>query len=520
MSRFGPAEPTSTRWDVRRLNRPNLLWGSNGVSFGPDGRLYVAEYLGARICAVDTATGDVEVVEPVEGPVRSPDDLAFGADGSMYITDLVPGVVWRRSPAGEYTVVSDEVAVPNGITCVGDRLFVNEMRPGGRVLELTGGTSTVLADDLAMGNAMQLGPDGWLYYPHMLTGTVHRVPPDGGAAELVVADVLEPVAVRFDRGGVLHVLSRGGAGVVTRVDLFGTGGRALVTSGIAGLDNGAFDAENRLFVSSFASGGITELHPDGRTRTVVEPGFDGPYGVVVDLGGRVRVADHYRVAAPDGADGVSTEALLVFSHGIAVSPSGTLHLTSQFGDVRDHDPATGRTEVRAAGLDRPTGVAVRADGALVVAETGAGRVLVVDAGVSVLVEGLTAPVDVAVDGDRCWVSDESAGAVYEVVDGVAVLLADGLGAPQGIAVLGGDLLVVDTSGKRLLAVDTATGEVRVDAEDLPVGLPAGVVRGDTGLRCHGMPGMAPQFAGLATGPDGAVLLSANGEGTVLRLTPR
>ncbi|WP_051766633.1 hypothetical protein [Saccharothrix syringae] len=52
--------------------------------------------------AVDLASGDVEVVVPVDGPVRSPDDLAFGADGSMYVTDLVPGQVRRRDPAGGY----------------------------------------------------------------------------------------------------------------------------------------------------------------------------------------------------------------------------------------------------------------------------------------------------------------------------------------------------------------------------------------------------------------------------------
>ncbi|WP_158708331.1 hypothetical protein [Streptomyces sp. NRRL S-455] len=37
---------------------------------------------------------------------------------------------------------------------------------------------------------------------------------------------------------------------------------------------------------------------------------------------------------------------------------------------------------------------------------------------------------------------------------------------------------------------------------------------------HQIPGLAPRFAGLAASPDGSLLLSANGEGTVLRLSPR
>src|ERR1044072_5124764 len=132
---------------------------------------------------------------------------------------------------------------------------------------------------------MQLGPDGWLYYPHMMTNQVWRIPPDGGVPDVVAEDVHQPVAVRFDQGGVLHVLSR-----------------TLVTSGLVGLDNAAFDAENRMFVSSYASGGITELHPDGRTREIVPRGLDGPYRVPVDLGGTVYVADHYRLAGPALAD--------------------------------------------------------------------------------------------------------------------------------------------------------------------------------------------------------------------------
>ena len=517
----GREHPTSTRWDVRRLTPPSPLWGSNGVAFGPDGRLYVAQFLAGQISAVDLASGDVEVVVPVDGPVQAPDDLAFGADGSMYITDLIPGRVWRRSPAGEYALVSDEVQVPNGITCVGDRLFVNEMKFDGRVLELFpgGGDPVVLAEGLAMGNAMQRGPDGYLYYPHMLAGEVFRTHPDGGPAELVAADVHEPVAVRFDLDGNLVVLSRGVAGIVTRIDL-GSGERTLVTSGVVGLDNAAFDAENRMFVSSFASGGVAELHPDGRTRPIVPQGLDGPFGVTVDFGGTVLAADHYRLATPE-PDGVITRELLIFAHGITTDSAGLVHLTSQYGDVRTFDPVAKTTRVRAERLARPMGIAVRADGGLVVAESGAGRVLLVDAddAVTVLAEGLEQPVDLALDGEeRCYVSDERRGAVFRVDDGKAVLVAEGLGAPQGLAVRGDEVFVVEVEHRRLTAISLVTGERRVDAENLAVGLPGGVTREDPALFCHGMPGAPRQFAGLAVGPDGSLYLSANGEGSVLRLS--
>lgn len=530
---------TGARWQAERLNPPNRLWGSNGVAFGPDGRLYVAQFLAGQISAVDPATGDVDVVVPMDSPVQSPDDLAFGADGSMYIADLVPGRVWRRGPRGEYTLVSDGVTNPNGITCVGDRLFVNEMKPGGRLLELfpDGGDPVVLTEGLALGNAMQRGPDGHLYYPHMMTGQVWRIPLDGGVPEVVAEDVHQPVAVRFDQGGVLHVLSRGPEGIVTRVDLHGSGSGTLVTSGVVGLDNAAFDAENRMFVSSYASGGVTEMRPDGRTRELVPRGFDGPYGVTIDLGGTVYAADHYRVASPavshegaplsagsagDEPGGVTTQALLHFSHGITTDGE-LLHLTSQFGQVQTYDPARKTTRTRATGLNRPLGITVGPDGSLVVAEAGAGRVVAVDASdaVTVLAEGFDQPVDVAFDAEgRCYVSDERRGAVLRIEeDGRPTVVAEGLGAPQGLVVLGDEVFTVETGERRLRAISLTTGESRIDAEDLPVGPPPGVVpRAEPALFAGGLPGSARRFAGLAVAPDGTLLLSANGEGTVLRLT--
>ncbi|MEV6425802.1 hypothetical protein [Streptomyces sp. NPDC051662] len=551
-SRFdstGHWQTTSERWNPTRLNPPNRLWGSNGVTFGPDGRLYVAQFIAGQISAVDPASGIVDVVVPMDSPVQAPDDLAFGADGSMYIADITPGRVWRRDRTGEFTLVSDAMKMPNGITCVGNRLFVNEMRSNGRLMELfpDGGEPTVLTDGLAWGNAMQLGPDGLLYYPHMIANEVWRISPDGGGPELVAEDVDDPVAVRFDQGGVLVVLSRGVAGIVTRIDLR-TGARSIVVSGVAGLDNAAFDDENRMFVSSYASGGVTEMHTDGRIREIVPRGLDGPFGVTVDLCGTVYAADHFRLASPDGPEedaststsagangnadvhtnadahtnasgGIVTHDLRPFVHGITAA-DGVLHLTSQLGEVRTYDPVEKTTRVRTTGLSEPTGIAVAPDGSLVVAETGGGRILRIDGTdtVTVLAAGLEHPVDVAFDGEgRCYVSDDRLGAVLRLDNGEAVTIADGLGAPQGLVVRDDELFTVETAHRRLRSISLVTGESGIDAENLAVGLPPGITR-TTRHPVPGVPGPPRQFAGLALGPDGSLFLSANGEGSVLRLS--
>jgi glucose/arabinose dehydrogenase len=169
------------------------------------------------------------------------------------------------------------------------------------------------------------------------------------------------------------------------------------------------------------------------------------------------------------------------------------------------------------------------DGSLVVAEAGAGRIVAIEDGeeeggtVTVLAEGLDRPTDVAFDAEgRLFVSEERLGTVLRIDEaGKSAVVADGLGAPQGLAVLGGELFTVETGHRRLCAISLATGERRIDAEDLPVGPPPGVVpRAEPALFADVMPGMARRFAGLAAAPDGTLLLSANGEGTVLRLTPK
>ncbi|MEU6131544.1 hypothetical protein ABZ805_20420 [Saccharopolyspora sp. NPDC047091] len=521
MTRSGVQPVLGERWSVGRENEPNPLRGSNGIAFGPDGRLHVAQYLAGGISAVDVDSGEVEPVLPLGGPVCSPDDLAFAADGSMYVTDLNPGLVWRRSPDGGLTVVARELRCPNGITCVGDRVFVNEMYQDGRVLEVfpDGRAPVVLTGGLAMGNAMQLGPDGALYYPHMMTGEVWRVSPEGGAAELVAEQVHEPVAVRFDRGGALVVLSRGVAGIVTRFD--GDGSRTITRTGIAGMDNAAFDAENRMLVSSYGSGGLTRIDAEGPVRPVVARGFNGPFGVAADSDGRWYAADHFRLGTATDELGAEAGGPLLsevggFVHGIAAE-DGLLHITSQFGDVRT--AGEGRVRVRAAGLDGPGGIAVAADGALVVAETGAGRVLRIDSAdeVTALAEELHAPVDVALDEDgRCFAT-ERGGRVLRIDGGAVDVLAEGLAEPQGIAWLGGELFVVEVGARRLLSLDPGTGAQRIERADLPVGVPSGM-RDPEPVAAQGVPGQPRAFAGIAATADGELLLTAAAEGTVLRLT--
>ncbi|AXE87365.1 hypothetical protein [Streptomyces sp. Go-475] len=76
---------------------------------------------------------------------------------------------------------------------------------------------------------------------------------------------------------------------------------------------------------------------------------------------------------------------------------------------------------------------------------------------------------------------------------------------------------MDAGRRRLWSVSLTTGESRVAADGLAVGPPQATAPAPA-LFTHGVPGLAPPFAGLAAA-DGSLLLSADAEGTVLRLTP-
>ena len=79
-------------------------------------------------------------------------------------------------------------------------------------------------------------------------------------------------------------------------------------------------------------------------------------------------------------------------------------------------------------------------------------------------------------------------------------------------------MTVDTEGKRLIAIDIASGDVSVLASSLPVGAPRGIVPKFLGA-IGDMAGPMINFAGCTAGEDGTIYFSADGEGSVMALRP-
>jgi len=509
-------------WRLERLTPPSRLFGANGLRAGPDGRIYIAQVTGSQISALDIETGRLETVSPKGGDIIAPDDVAFDPHGNLYATEVMDGRVSARATDGRTRVLRDDVPSANGITVHQGRLFIGECREGGRLLELDlgGGPPRVLLENVPSPNAMEVGPDGLLYFPVMGANEIWRIDLDGGAPETVATGLGVPDSVKFDSTG--HIIStQVHSGQVLRIDPR-TGEQTVLADLNPGLDNCTF-AGDRLLVSNF-TGEITEILDSGRTSTVLPGGLNWPLDLAVGADGNLYVADgtYFYVLLPDRR--LQTVGMLFtpgypgFLRGVAPTGPGEFVVTTSGGQVSRYRPANGETEVLAHGLDQLYGVATTADGAVLAAELGMGRVLSIRVGrVDVIASGLDDPIGLAIAPDgTCLVSEAGAGRVVKITGSGIQTVVDDLQRPQGILVRGHQLYVVDADAKALIAVDLDDASRHTVASGLPLGAPPGVVP----KPLKGMPPFSgPQgpFAGIAAGPDGTLYLSADAEGSVLAL---
>ncbi|HKV53291.1 MAG TPA: hypothetical protein VJN94_01500 [Candidatus Binataceae bacterium] len=511
-------------WTLTRITQPSVLFGANGMRFGPDGRLYVAQAFGSQVSAIDVRDAAVTTISPIGGQIVGPDDLAFDSRGTLYVTEVMSARVCARSPNGEVRLIAENVPGANGITAYQDRLFMDECRPGGRLFELfaDGRAPRQMAENLPLPNALSVGPDGNIYFPAIGANEIWRVPLAGGRTERFAADLNVPTAVKFDSKGSL-ISTQGRTGEVLKFDLQ-SGNRSVIAKVRPGIDNLALAGDDRLFISHFVDGGVAEILTDGRERELVPRGFLGPMGLAVGSDGMLYAADGISIAAV-ASDGSQRRVGLLFDgqfpgfvRGVAPAANGSLVVTTSAGEVTSYHPASHEMTVHAKDLNELYGVALASDGSLVVAEGGEGRVLLIKGGATTVVaRGLSQPAGVAAAPDgSCYASERAAGRVVHLNGGTSVAI-DGLKEPQGLLMAGDNLYVLDAGAHELVAWSPKTRSRQTIASNLPVGAAAGVtpklLTGIAGL----LPGPLRPFAGLAAGSDGTIYIAADGDGSVLAL---
>jgi sugar lactone lactonase YvrE len=509
-------------WAIRRVTRASRLTGANGIRTGADGRIYVAQVAGNKVSAIDPDSGLISTISPAGGGIIGPDDLAFDEEGNLYCTEITEGRVSVMRPDGSYQVIEGNMPVANPITYHRGHLIAGELRIGGRIMELdrNGGAPRVIYEGVPMANAFDVGPDGKLYFPAQAANEIWRIGLDGGEPEVVARGLGVPDSVKFHPDGYI-VSTQVYSGQVLKIDPL-TGAQEVLADIGPGLDNVAF-VGGRTFVSHI-TGSIHEILAPGKVRALVDKGLQWPMGLAAGADGTLFIADGgwtYSLApggAPVEIGNLFTPGFAGWTRAAAPAGSGEWIVTTANGDVARWNPAAQESAMLASGYDKLMGVAVAADGAIVFAETGTGKVHALESGVvRELASGLSGPMGVAIGPDgSVYVAECEAGRVVRLSGGRSESVIDGMTRPEGLAISGGRLFAVDTVAKNLVACDLSGGAADVIVRDLPVGAPTGIIgrhAGGVGDMC----GPMWCFTGIAAGPDGTIFIAGDAEGSVLAI---
>lgn len=505
-------------WQRDALVPGSPIRGMHGLDFGPDGMIYAGSVVGQAIHRIDPSNGTSELV--VAPPAGEADDIEFGPDGTMYWTGFSQGTMNARDPDGTLRVLARGLTGLNSLALdARGRLFGSQVFMGDALWEIDPAGEReprLVLQDLGGLNGFDFGPDGRLCGPLWFRGQIVCIDVDSATVDVVAEGFTHPAAVNFDSQGRLFAIENT-SGEIFRINIADKR-RELVATAPDNLDNLAFSADDRLFVSNMADNAIHEVDLDtGAIRTVLSSPLTVPAGIAV-AGRTLYVADTFSITAvelPGGGTHDVSRSLddSGYPQLAAAVPGRLATASTQGGLLQLRDLATNEVITRWTGLAQPRALAMPDSGRIVVAEAGeGGRLLLLDAADPAARQLLATDIGIvgglAVMGGDFVLTQVDRGEVVLIThDGNRHIIASGLSRPEGIATLSdGSLIVLEAGLHRMLRIDPVDGDIQVIATELPLGIP--------GLST-GSPGGAP--LGVAVDSDDTVYLSTDRDGSILRL---
>jgi sugar lactone lactonase YvrE len=197
---------------------------SGGLLAGPDGAV-TARYGTVLVANWDGNKGTAVVALDPDGaaPPRvvvtglaSPDGLAYGPNGLLYISNFASGDIVRMRADGKLEVFARGLNAPSALAF--DRhgvLYVSEFGnyDGTRVMRISRrGEVSVFATGFNVPLGLAFDPHGDLFVSNFGSGVVHRVTPDGTVHEFARvpnAPLARLQYLAFDDDGTLYVPSYG-----------------------------------------------------------------------------------------------------------------------------------------------------------------------------------------------------------------------------------------------------------------------------------------------------------------------
>lgn len=245
---------------LARTGRPN------GLALDAAGTAWIAESRQRALVRLEAGGRPEVVLAGCDGePFLFPNDLSFGPDGALYMTDS--GVhIDNWAPGGE------------------TRKDWAEAPLDGRLYKINPETTEIskLDSGFRFANGIAFGPGGSLYVSETVTGAVYRYPWDDGP---VVAGREEFADVAYTKSRAFPV----------------------------GPDGMAFDADGNLYVTVHGQGDVVVLSPSGETLRRIATAGSLPTNVAFGGPGQKRIyvteVEFGRVETFDvGAEGLALHA--------------------------------------------------------------------------------------------------------------------------------------------------------------------------------------------------------------------
>ena len=194
---------------------PGGLLGPEGMTFGPNGNLYIAE----NFDGVDEVTPSGQVTDIANGSMfDDPRGIAIDASGNIYVANAGNGTVVKVTPGGAITTFASGFQNPQGlaINASGDLFVANasdstgndgsvqEVTPNGN----TGKVSTFLSN-LEGPTGVAVDAAGNVYVTNGINDPafVNKVGPAGRALSTFVSGLHFPGYMAFDGAGNLYIAS-------------------------------------------------------------------------------------------------------------------------------------------------------------------------------------------------------------------------------------------------------------------------------------------------------------------------
>jgi gluconolactonase len=210
----------------------------------------------------------------LEGP-------SFDRDGNLYVVDVPHGRVFRISPHGHFSVVTEYDGEPNGLKIDKDgRIFITDYKNGLMQLDPASGAVTTILErrysERFKGlNDLFFGANGDIYFTdqgetglHDQTGRVYRLTQDG-RLDCLINTVPSPNGLVMDLGekALFVAATRGNSvwrlphpqlGTSTKVGIF-----VQLSGGPGGPDGLALDEAGNLAIAHFGLGCVWVVSPHG-----------------------------------------------------------------------------------------------------------------------------------------------------------------------------------------------------------------------------------------------------------------